>query len=184
MGKEIAISRGDRFGRLSVLREIAPKILPGGQRQRLILCGCDCGNTAEVLFRNLRDKITASCGCYRKEVAGETGRKILLRHGMSATPEWLAWKNMRARCYDSHRKEFMNYGARGITVCGRWLCSFEAFFADMGRRPSRGHSVDRIDNDGNYEPENCRWATAKTQGNNKRQRNQWSRPGGTSGGSA
>ena len=81
----------------------------------------------------------------------------------SATPEWKAWQGMKQRCYNPRVKNFHRWGGRGITVCERWLHSYPNFLADMGRRPSAAHSLDRIDNDGNYEPSNCRWADRKTQ---------------------
>lgn len=89
-------------------------------------------------------------------------------HGMSNTPEHRAWQNMIGRCYNKNHGAYRNYGLRGVAVCGRWLASFEAFLADMGPRPSRNHSLDREDNSGNYEPDNCRWATEEEQRNNKR----------------
>jgi hypothetical protein len=87
---------------------------------------------------------------------------------MVGTPEYNAWRNLKYRCYKTDHPEYKNYGARGITVCGRWLDAFQNFFEDMGPRPSRSHSIDRIDNAGNYEPSNCRWSTLKEQNRNTR----------------
>lgn len=94
------------------------------------------------------------------------GNKIQLRHGQTGTRAWLAWVEMKRRCFSKHRKEYKTHGARGITVCARWM-KFEAFFADMGECPD-GLQLDRIDNDGNYEHGNCRWATSVQQQNNRR----------------
>ena len=92
------------------------------------------------------------------------------KHGMSRSPEHMAWADMKRRCNNSNAECFSYYGARGIKVCDRWMESFENFFEDMGKRPSKRHSLDRIDNDGDYKPDNCRWATAKQQNSNKRER--------------
>lgn len=89
-------------------------------------------------------------------------------HGMHGTPEYNAWLSMRKRCYKKYQGNYKNYGGRGITVCKRWLNSFENFFKDLGRRPSKAHSLDRINNEGNYTPKNCRWADSETQGLNTR----------------
>ena len=94
------------------------------------------------------------------------GRPIT--HGMSGTPEYLAWQSMKRRCFNSNHKDYPDWGGRGITVCDRWLNSFENFLADMGSRPTAKHSLDRIDNDSDYSVENCRWATEAEQQNNKR----------------
>jgi len=92
----------------------------------------------------------------------------MLRHGDSGKPEHRAWKSMRGRCLNPRDKVFKHYGGRGITVCERWLNSYENFIADMGLKPSKKHSLHRIDNDGNYEPSNCKWATSLEQCENKR----------------
>lgn len=91
-------------------------------------------------------------------------------HGQSRTPEYQVWAQMKARCLKAGHRDFKNYGGRGITVCDRWCASFEAFLADMGERPSSGHSIDRRNNDGPYDKDNCRWATRSMQMKNTRPR--------------
>lgn len=146
---------GLRFGRLVVERRV-PSITKNSRWR----CVCDCGRHSDVSRCNLLRGHTVSCGCYREAV----NRK----HGMSDSPEFCCWKSMKQRCHRETHREYPLYGGRGISVCPRWRTCFEAFLLDMGRRPSSAHSIDRIDNDGDYEPSNCRWATSSVQTRNKR----------------
>lgn len=143
---------GERFAKLVAVRRI-------GTRSRFALweCRCDCGNTTEVTVGNWGK--TETCGCGVVPPVAKT-------HGLSTTPEYSAWKDMVGRCTNPNFKNYESYGGRGITVCGRWL-EFDNFLSDMGQRPA-GLTLDRVNNDGPYSPENCRWTTVGVQCRNKR----------------
>jgi hypothetical protein len=152
--------RDRRYGRLTVLYRSAA---PGKARWH---CVCDCGGRTVALGEGLRSGNTRSCGCLRRDVAG----RHLVTHGLSKRPEYSVWHAMKRRCYEPGYKAFHHYGGRGITVCDRWRDDFAAFFSDVGPRPTERHELDRINNDGHYEPGNVRWAT-KTQNNSNQRDN-------------
>lgn len=150
---------GRRFARLTVVQL--------AERQRsgtYWLCRCDCGNEKPVKASHLKAARIVSCGCLRSETL--SARR--LKHGRSETSEYATWLQMRARCHRPTADVYKYYGGRGIRVCDRWRRSFEAFLADMGPRPTTRHRIERLDNDGHYEPGNCKWATQTEQGRNKR----------------
>lgn len=164
------VRAGDRFGRLTVtdpaVRKLFPSVPVGGQRAAV--CACDCGNQVTVTLTELIRGGTSSCGCAHREGLSRRLRK----HGLADHPLYATHQGIMQRCYLPEHVHFRNYGGRGIRVCDEWrdVAAFIGWVeANLGPRPA-GMTLDRIDNDGNYEPGNMRWATPSEQRRNQRAR--------------
>ena len=170
LGLRIKNLTGKRFDRLEVIR-CAGKNKHG---RSLWECICDCGVKKTIAGNALQKGNTRSCGCLQNEV----NHSRFLRHGMKGTAEYRAWRNMKTRCLNLNATNYSYYGERGIIICDRWRGEdgFANFHSDMGPKPSSRHSLDRKDNAGPYSPDNCQWATMKTQCANRRKRRWWKKP--------
>lgn len=159
MSKKIDVKTGDRYGRLTIVRE-----LPSRNGYRYVECLCDCGNYANTKLTFLRIGQSKSCGCLRKENVGVTS------HNDSHNKLYKVWTSMKQRCLNSKNQAYTYYGGRGITICSEWLnyTAFKNWAYDKGYADNL--TIDRIDNNGNYTPGNCRWVTMAVQCTNKRQR--------------
>ena len=147
--KRLEIAVGQRFNMLTILEE-----LPISSNGRIFNCLCDCGNTKQILLPHIVRSLIKSCGCHRKMVH--------TKHGMHNSREYSSWENMIQRCTNPKSRKYSLYGGRGITVCDRWMKSFQVFYEDIGPRPENT-SIDRLDGNKGYYKENCRWSNPREQ---------------------
>jgi hypothetical protein len=159
--KALPISPGDVYGRWTVIS------LDGNSPRGKWLCRCECGSEGKIEARFLQNGHSKSCGCHGREARIIANTKHGSAQRGKKTRAYTIWVGMNKRCYSPNEPSYPHYGGRGITICEAWRTDFSAFLRDMGEPPP-GHSIERDDVDGNYEPKNCRWATCAEQSNNAR----------------
>lgn len=160
--KKLEIKSGDKFGKLTIIKEVSPLRISNKPR-RMFKCRCECGNEKDIQLAVLMNGHSTSCGCEQKRKASSSN----LKHGLTNHPLYNVWKNIKKRCNYPNASEYQNYGGRGISICEEWSNNFDNFYKwSISNGWSIGLSIDRIDTNGNYCPENCRWSTIKVQMNN------------------